>query len=94
VRAELELAPELVELLRRYRDGLNMAIKWAVGWSGAKGCPPILTEARKALYELLKAMELSPRIAAECYREVPAIVKSYLANGAKGKVPVAKSLHM
>jgi len=54
VRAELELAPEPVELLRRYRDGLKMAIKWAVEWSKAKGCPPILTKARKALYELLR----------------------------------------
>jgi len=31
-----------------------MAIKWAVEWSKAKSYPPILAEAHKALYELLK----------------------------------------
>jgi len=94
IRAKVEPTPELVELLKRYRDGLNLAIRWAVEEAKAKGRPPTLGEAYKALYEPLKAMGLPPAIVAGCYREALAIVKSYLASGARGRTPVAKSLHM
>jgi len=94
VKAKVEPTPELVELLKKYRDGLNLAIRWAVEEARAKGCPPTLSEAHKALYEPLKAMGLPPAIAAECYREALAIVKAYLANGARGKTPVVRRLHM
>jgi len=40
----VEPTPELIELLRRYRDGLNMAIRWAVEVAKAKGRPPTLSE--------------------------------------------------
>jgi len=85
IRAKVEPTPELVELLKRYRDGLNMAIKWAVEWAKAKGRSPTLAEAYKALYEPLKAVGLPPAIAQDCYREALAVVKTYLAKGAKGK---------
>jgi len=94
IKAKAEPTPELIELLRRYRDGLNMAIKWAVEEAKAKGRPPTLSEAYKALYEPLKAMGLPSAIAAECYREALAVAKSYLANGARGNTPVVKKLHM
>jgi len=94
IRAKVEPTPELIELLKRYRDGLNMAIRWAVEWAKAKGRLPTLSDAHRALYEPLKAMGLPPVIAQNCYREALAVVKSYLANGAMGKTPVMKSLHM
>jgi len=92
IEAKVEPTPELIELLKRYRDGLNMAIRWAV--EVAKGRLPTLSEAHKALYEQLKAMGLPSIIAAECYREALAVAKSYLAKGARGKMPVVRKLHM
>jgi len=94
VKAKVEPTLELVELLRRYREGLNMAIKWAVEWARAKGRPPTLSEIHKALYEPLKAMGLPSKVASACYREALAIVKSYMANGARGETPAVESLHM
>jgi len=43
IRAKVEPTPELVELLRRYRDGLNMAIRWAIEEAKARGRPPTLS---------------------------------------------------
>jgi len=74
-----------VELLKRYRDGLNMAIRWAVERARTKGCPPTLSEIHRALCERLKAMGLPPNIANTCYREALAVAKSYIANGARGR---------
>jgi len=94
IRAKVEPTPELIELLKRYRDGLNMAIKWAVEVAKAKGRLPTLAEAHKALYEPLKAVGLPSMIAATCYREALAVAKSYLASGARCNTPVVKKLHM
>jgi len=94
VKAKVEPTPELIELLKRYRDGLNMAIKWAVEETKAKGRLPTLSEIHKALYESLRAMGLPSAVAATCNREALAIVKSYIANGAKGKTPMVRKLHM
>jgi len=94
IRAKVEPTPELIELLRRYRDGLNIAIRWAVEEARAKGRLPTLSEIHKALYEPLKALRLPSKVAQVCYREALAVVKSYIANGGKGKTPMAKSLHM
>jgi len=94
VKAKVEPTPELIELLKRFRDGLNMAIKWAVEETKAKGRLPTLSEIHKALYESLRAMGLPSAVAAACNREALAIVKSYIANGAKGKTPMVMKLHM
>jgi len=94
IKAKVEPTPELVELLRRYRDGLNLAIRWAVEWARAKGRLPTLSEAHESLYEWLKSIGLPPRVATECYREALTIAKSYMANGARGEMPVVESLHM
>jgi len=94
VKAKVEPTPELIELLRKYRDGLNLAIRWAVEVAKARGRPPTLSEIYRAVYEPLKAMGLPSAIAQDCYREALAIVKAYLANGARGKTPMVKSLHM
>jgi len=94
IRAKVEPTQELIELLRRYRDGLNMAIRWAVEEARAKGRLPTLSEIHKALYKKLRAMGLPSDVVVACYREALAIVKSYMANGARGKTPMVKSLHM
>jgi len=83
IKAKVEPTPELVELLRRYRDGLNLAVRWAVEWARAKGRSPTLSEIHKALYEQLKAMGLPSAVAATCNRGALAVVKSYLASGAR-----------
>jgi len=94
IKAKVEPTPELIELLKRYRDGLNMAIRWAVDWARAKGRLPTLSEIEKAVYKTLRAMGLPAYIASACYREALAVVKAYMANGTKGEVPVVKPLHM
>jgi len=94
IRAKVEPTPELVELLKRYRDGLNMAIRWAVEWTKANGRLPTLSEIYRAVYEPLKAMGLPAKVAQDCYREALAVVKSYSTNGARGRTPMVKSLHM
>jgi len=80
--------------LKKYRDGLNLAIRWAVEWVMVKGRPPTLSEIHKALYKTLRAMGLPSDIAATCNREALAVVKSYLASGARGNTPVVRKLHM
>jgi len=85
----VEPTPELIELLRRYRDELNMAIKWAVEAARAKGHVPTLSEIHKALYKTLRAMGLPSAVAATLIDL--AVAKSYLA---EGKTPVVESLHM
>jgi len=94
IKAKVEPTPELIELLRRYRDGLNMAIRWAVEAAKAKGRVPTLSEAHRALYKPLKAMGLPSAVATTCNREALAIVKSYIADGARGEPPMVESLHM
>jgi len=94
VKAKGEPTPELIELLKRYRDGLNMAIRWAVEAARAKGRPPTLSKIYRAVYEQLRTMGLPSYIASACYREALAIVRSYLASGARGRMPVVNTLHM
>jgi len=94
IRAKVEPTQELIELLKRYRDGLNLAIRWATEETRAKGRMPTLSEAHNALYEPLRAMGLPAYVASACYREALAVAKAYLANEARGRTPVAKSLHM
>jgi len=94
IRAKVEPTPELIELLKRYREGLNLAIRWAAEETRAKGRLPTLSEAHNALYGPLRAMGLPAYVASACYREALAVAKAYLANEARGRTPVAKSLHM
>jgi len=94
IKAKVEPTPELIELLRRYRDGLNMAIRWAVEAAKAKDRLPTLSEIHEALYKTLRTMGLPSAVAATCNREALAIVKSYIANGARGKTPMVRKLHM
>jgi len=94
IKAKVEPTLRLIELLRRYRDGLNIAIGWAVEEARANGRLPTLSEIHKALYEQLKAMGLPSKVASACYREALAIVRSYMANGARGETPAVETLQM
>jgi len=89
--------PEAVELLKKYRNALNYAIKWVVENSvkTEKGYRvPSLGRTYDALYEKLKAYGFPSRIALDCYREARSIAKSYLGNGANGRIPRVRTLRM
>ncbi|MEM4569689.1 MAG: transposase, partial [Desulfurococcaceae archaeon] len=92
----MRVRPEAVELLKRYRDALNYSIEWIVKNSvraGNKYRVPSLSTIHRNLYEKLKRdFGLPSRVAVDCYREALAIAKSYLGNGANGKMPKAKTL--
>jgi len=97
IRVRVSPEPRVVELLKRYRDALNYAVRWIVENSikSRKGYRvPSLSKMHKALYEKLKSYGLPSRIAVDCYREALAIAKSYLGNGANGRIPRVKSLRM
>jgi len=97
VRMRVSPEPEVVELLRRYRDALNYAIKWLVenAVKTKKGYRvPSLGRTHSALYEKLKSYGLPSRVAIDCYREARAIAKSYLGNGGNGRIPRVRSLRM
>jgi len=97
VRVRVSPEPEVVELLRRYRDALNYAIKWLVenAVKTKKGYRvPSLSRTHSALYGKLKSYGLPSRVAIDCYREARTIAKSYLGNGGNGRVPRVRSLRM
>jgi len=97
VRMRVSPEPEVVELLKRYRNALNYAVRWIVENStkvGKRYRTPSISTIHKALYEKLKSFGLPSRVAIDCWREALAIAKSYLGNGANGKMPKAKSLRM
>jgi len=97
IRMRVSPEPEAVELLKKYRDALNYAIKWVVENSvkTEKGYRvPSLGRTHNGLYEKLKAYGLPSRIALDCYREARSIAKSYLGNGANGRIPRVRTLRM
>jgi len=97
IRMRVSPEPEAVELLKKYRDALNYAIKWVVenAVKTEKGYrAPSLGRTHNALYEKLKAYGLPPRIALDCYREARSIAKSYLGNGANGRIPRVRTLRL
>jgi len=97
VRVRVSPEPQVVELLKRYRDALNYAIRWIIENStkSRKGYRvPSLSKIHRALYEKLKSYGLPSRVAIDCYREALAIAKSYLGNGANGRIPRVKTLRM
>jgi len=79
IKAKVEPTPELIELLRRYRDGLKMAIRWAVEEAKAKDACLRYPRIRGPLQNA----EGHGSVVATCNREALAVVKSYLANGAR-----------
>lgn len=98
VRVRVSPEPEVIGLLKRYRSALNFSIEWIVKNSvkqGRKYRVPSISTIHKNLYEVLKrAFNLPSRIVIDCYREALAIAKSYLGNGARGRIPRVKTLRM
>jgi len=97
IRMRVSPEPEAIELLKRYRDALNYAIKWVVenAVKTEKGYRvPSISKTHEALYEKLKAYGLPSRIAQDCYREARSIAKSYLGNGANGRIPRVRTLRL
>jgi len=82
--------PVVIELLHRYRDALNYAIKKTID-NNLK----TLKQAHKMLYkDLVEIFNLPSRIALDCYRDALMNVKSWRNNPKKGKRPVVKMLSM
>jgi putative transposase len=78
---------ELINLMRRYREALNHAIKVVIENKALS-----LGKAHKLLYNVLKERYgLPSKIAIDCYREAIAIAKSWLSNSSRGRVPRAKT---
>ena len=78
---------ELINLMRRYREGLNYAVKVVIENRALS-----LGKAHKLLYSVLKERYgLASRIAQDCYREAIAIARSWLSNSNRGRVPRAKT---
>lgn len=90
VRMKVSPEPVAVELLRRYRNALNYAIRMVIEHKALT-----LSKAHALLYKTLKeTYGLPSKVAQDCFREAIAIAKSWLKNPNKGKLPAVKTLRM
>ena len=81
---------KLMNLMRRYMEGLNHAIRIIVENKALS-----LGKAHKLLYGVLKERYgLPSKIAIDCYREAIAIAKSWLSNPNRGRLPRTKTLRI
>ncbi|MCC6021432.1 MAG: hypothetical protein LM577_08740 [Thermoproteaceae archaeon] len=77
-----------MELLRRYRNALNYAIRAVIARKALS-----LGRAHALLYRALReAYGLPPRVAQGCYREAIAIAKSWLKTQTEGGFQLPKRL--
>jgi putative transposase len=78
---------ELINLMRKYREALNYAIKVVI-----ENKVLSLGKAHKLLYSILKERYgLPSKVAVDCYREAIAIARSWLSNSNRGRVPRART---
>jgi putative transposase len=85
VSPEPDSEQELTNLMRRYREALNYAIRVVIENRALS-----LSKAHRLLYDTLKEKYgLPSRIAIDCYREAIAIAKSWLNNPSRGSMPRA-----
>ena len=78
---------ELINLMRKYREALNYAIKVVI-----ENKVLSLGKAHKLLYSVLKERYgLPSKVAQDCYREAIAIARSWLSNSNRGRVPRART---
>jgi predicted transposase len=90
VSPELGSGQELTNLMRRYREALNYAIKVVIENKALS-----LGRAHKLLYSVLKERYgLPSKIAQDCYREAITVAKSWLRNPKRGKIPKVKTLKL
>ena len=81
---------ELTNLMRRYREALNYAIRVVIENKALS-----LGRAHKLLYSVLKERYgLPSKVAQDCYREAITVAKSWLRNPKRGKIPKAKTLKL
>jgi hypothetical protein len=86
------VSPELavIELMKRYRMALNLSIQVLINNKVTS-----VGRAHALLYDWLKAtFNLPSRIAIDCYREALSIVKAWLRNPNRGRVPRVRTLRM
>ena len=77
----------LLDLMRRYKEALNHAIKVVIENKALS-----LGKAHRLLYKVLKKRYYLPsKVAQDCYREAIAIAKSWLSNPNRGRMPRAKA---
>jgi IS605 OrfB family transposase len=82
--------PVAIELLHRYKNALNYAIKKIID-NNLK----TLKQAHNFLYkDLVERFNLPSRIALDCYRDALANVKAWRNNPKRGKRPIVKKLSM
>jgi putative transposase len=90
VRMKVSPEPAAVELLKRYRDALNYAVRMVIEHSALT-----LNKAHVLLYKTLReTYGLPSRAAQDCYREAIVLAKSWLKNPNRGKTPSIKTLRM
>jgi IS605 OrfB family transposase len=90
VRMKVSPEPAAVELLRRYRNALNYAVRMVVEHKALT-----LSKAHVLLYRTLKeTYGLPSKVAQDCYREAIAVAKSWLKNPNRGRIPTVKTLRM
>jgi len=76
----------LLDLMKRYRDALNHTVRVAIENKALS-----LGKAHELLYSVLKERYgLPSKIAQDCYREAIAIIRSWLSNPNRGRVPEAR----
>jgi len=82
--------PVVLDLMKRYRTALNLSVQVLV-----VNRVTSVGKAHALLYDWLKtAFNLPSRVAIDCYREALAIVKSWLRNPRRGRIPRVKALRM
>ncbi|MGC8607674.1 MAG: RNA-guided endonuclease TnpB family protein, partial [Vulcanisaeta sp.] len=82
--------PAVIDLLRRYRTALNLSIQVLIANRVTS-----MGKAHALLYDWLKStFNLPSRVAMDCYREALSIVKAWLRNPNRGKIPRVKTLRM
>lgn len=90
VRVKVSPEPAAVELLHRYRDALNYAIRMVIERKALT-----LSKAHALLYKTLReTYGLPSKVAQDCYREAIAIAKSWLKNPNRERLPTVKTLRM
>jgi len=90
VRVRVSPEPEVLDLLKRYRDALNHSIRVIVESKALS-----LGKTHQLLYSTLKErFSLPSRIAQDCYREALAIARSWLRNPRRGNIPRVETLRM
>ncbi|MGC9227185.1 MAG: RNA-guided endonuclease TnpB family protein, partial [Caldivirga sp.] len=75
--------PAVIELMKRYRMALNLSIQILISNKVTS-----VGRAHALLYDWLKnSFNLPSRIAIDCYREALSIVKAWLRNPNRGRIP-------